>query len=154
MDKLMLRLPVAGVMLKKVYMARFCRGMASLLASGVPMLNAIDIVKDTINNQAIAESLETTMTEVRGGKALSTSLSANDYFMKVVPQMVKIGEDSGAIDAVLDKLAAYFEQEVDEAVKVLSESVEPVLMVVMGATVGTIMVAVLLPIYSLVSSIQ
>lgn len=151
-DRSKLILPLFGKLFQKVYMARFCRTAATLLASGVPMLNSLDITKDTLNNKAIADSFQEIMKDVRAGKALSATLFENSYFLRVVPQMIKIGEDSGQIDAVLDKLASYFENEIDETVKTLSTAVEPILMVVMGLTVGLIMAAVLLPIYGLVSS--
>lgn len=149
-DKFKLHIPLFGKLLHKVYMARFSRSMATLLSSGVPVLNALSTTRKAINNEIIAEEVDAALADVRGGKQLSVSLREKPDFMKIVPQMIKIGEDSGSMDATLDKLAGYYEDEIDEAVKNLSTSIEPILMVVLGAVVGTILVAVLLPIYGLV----
>lgn len=149
-DLFKLRIPLFGSLLKKVYMARFARSMATLLYSGVPILNALSTTRGAVNNEIIGEQIDISADEVRGGKALSTSLKEKPDFLKIVPQMIKIGEDSGAIDATLDKLAVYYEDEIDETVKNLSTSIEPVLMVVLGVVVGGILISVLLPIYGLV----
>lgn len=145
-----MRIPLFGALLKKVYMARFARSMATLLYSGVPILNALGTTRDAVNNEIIGEQIDITSDEVRGGKSLSTSLKDRPDFLKIVPQMIKIGEDSGAIDATLDKLAVYYEDEIDETVKNLSTAIEPALMVVLGVVVGAILISVLLPIYGLV----
>ncbi len=149
-DRLKLKIPLFGVLLKKVYMARFARSMATLLSSGVPVLNALSTTRNSVNNEIIAEEIDVTSEEVRGGKPLSASLREKPEFLKIVPQMIKIGEDSGSIDATLDRLAIYFEDEIDEAVKNISTSIEPILMIVLGVVVGGILIAVLLPIYGLV----
>lgn len=149
-DLLKMRVPLFGTLLKKVYMARFARSMATLLYSGVPILNALSTTRGAVNNEIIGEQIDISADEVRGGKALSTSLKEKPDFLKIVPQMIKIGEDSGAIDATLDKLAVYYEDEIDETVRNLSASIEPVLMVVLGIVVGGILISVLLPIYGLV----
>ncbi len=149
-DRFKLNLPIFGKLLRKVYMARFARSMATLLSSGVPVLNAMATTRGAIGNEIIAEQLDAAASEVRGGKPLSTALHNEPDFLKIVPQMIKIGEDSGSIDSTLDKLAGYYEDEIDEAVKNLSTAIEPLLMVVLGVVVGAILIAVLLPIYGLV----
>lgn len=149
-DGFKMRIPLFGALLKKVYMARFARSMATLLSSGVPILNALATTRGAVNNEMVAEDIDATATDVRGGKALSACLKEKPNFLKLVPQMIKIGEDSGAIDATLDKLAVYYEDEIDETVKNLSTAIEPVLMVVLAVVVGFILMSVLLPIYGLV----
>ena len=99
---------------RKVYMARFARTLGTLLSSGIPMLEAIRIVKEAIGNVHVAATLENSMAEVKGGKALSSTLEGQETFIRLVPQMVKIGEQSGAIDSMLDRVATYYENEVDE----------------------------------------
>lgn len=151
-DNFKLNMPLFGMIFRKVYMARFSRTLGTMLQSGIPMLEGLRIVKDGINNVHVAATIEKAMTGVKGGKALSSTLEGQDTFLRLVPQMIKIGEQSGAIDSMLDRVAGYFEAEVDEEVKNLSTTMEPLLMVVLGVVVGGVIAAVLLPIYSLVGS--
>jgi type IV pilus assembly protein PilC len=123
-----------------------------MLSSGIPMLEALRIVKDSINNVHVEKAIGRSMSKVKGGKALSSTLESEETFLSLVPQMIKIGEQSGAIDAMLDRVASYFEGEVDEEVKNLSTTLEPLLMVVMGVVVGGVIAAILMPVYSLVGN--
>jgi type IV pilus assembly protein PilC len=151
-DNFKLNMPLFGKIFRKVYMARFSRTLGTMLQSGIPMLEALRIVKDAINNVHVEAVIEKAMVGVKGGKALSYTLEDQETFMKLVPQMIKIGEQSGAIDSMLDRVATYFENEVDEEVKNISTTIEPLLMVVLGVTVGGVIAAILLPVYSLVGS--
>ncbi len=151
-DQAKLRAPLFGKIFRKVYMARFARTLGTMLTSGIPMLEALRIVRDSINNVHVEAAINRAMVDVKGGKALSLTLEREDTFLKLVPQMVKIGEQSGAIDSMLDRVAGYYENEVDEEVKNLSTTIEPLLMVVLGVTVGGVIAAILLPVYSLVGS--
>lgn len=149
-DGIKFKMPIFGPMFKKVYMARFARTMGSLLASGIPMLEAMRIVQLSVGNVYVAEAVEKAARAVKGGKALSASLEGSPYFTQLVPQMIRIGEQSGAIDSMLDKVASYYETEVDDEVKNLSTTIEPILMVFLGVTVGGLLFAILYPVYSLV----
>jgi type IV pilus assembly protein PilC len=151
-DNIKLNVPLFGKIYRKVYMARFSRTLGTMLKSGIPMLEALRIVKNAIGNVHVEEVLERSMQKVKGGKALSSTLEGENTFMKLVPQMIKIGEQSGAIDSMLDRVATYFEDEVDEEVKNISTTMEPLLMVVLGVTVGGVIAAILMPVYSLVGS--
>ena len=151
-DRFKLNMPLFGKIFRKVYMARFSRTLGTLLQSGIPMLEAIRIVKGAIDNVHVEEVLEKSMQGVKGGKALSSTLEDKEEFIKLVPQMIKIGEQSGAIDAMLDRVATYYENEVDEEVKNISTTIEPLLMVVLGVTVGGVIAAILMPVYSLVGT--
>jgi type IV pilus assembly protein PilC len=151
-DGLKLHFPLFGKLFRKVYMARFSRTLGTLLQSGIPMLQALEIVKNAVNNRLLEDSIEASMSKVKGGKALSTSLENDPNFLILVPQMIKIGEQSGAIDEMLGRVATFYENEVDEEVKNLSTTIEPLLMVVLGVTVGVVIAAILLPVYSLVGS--
>jgi type IV pilus assembly protein PilC len=133
-------------------MARFARTLGTMLASGIPMLEAMRIVRDAIGNVHVQATMEQAMQGVKGGKALSSTLEGHGTFLKLVPQMIKIGEQSGAIDSMLDRVASYYENEVDEEVKNISTTIEPLLMVVLGVTVGGVIMAILLPVYSLVGT--
>ena len=153
LDSFKLNVPLFGMIFRKVYMARFARTLGTMLQSGIPMLEALRIVRDAIGNVHVEQTLDQAMTGVKGGKALSSTLEGHeDTFLRLVPQMVKIGEQSGAIDSMLDRVATYFENEVDEEVKNLSTTIEPILMVVLGVTVGGVIAAILLPVYSLVGA--
>lgn len=151
-DTAKIKTPILGRMFMKVYMARLTRTLGTLLQSGIPMLQALAVVKNAINNTLVANSLSRAMNEIKGGKALSTSLEGDPRFLVLVPQMIKIGEQSGAIDDMLNKVASFYEKEVDQEVKNLSATLEPVMMIVLGLTVGLVIAAILLPVYSLVGS--
>jgi type IV pilus assembly protein PilC len=151
-DNFKLNMPIFGRIFRKVYMARFARTLGTLLASGIPMLEALRIVKNAISNTHVEDTLEKSMQRVKGGKALSATLENQSTFLTLVPQMIKIGEQSGAIDSMLDRVATYYENEVDEEVKNISTTIEPLLMVVLGVVVGGVIAAILLPVYSLVGN--
>lgn len=151
-DILKLKLPIMGVILKKMYMARFARTMSSLLASGIPMLQAMETTKRAITNRPLQADITAAIAKVRGGINLSEALEPSHNFLRLVPQMISIGEESGEIDGMMQRVAVYFENEVDEAVKNLSTTLEPVMMVVLGGIVSLVLLAVLYPIYSLVGS--
>ena len=152
LDKVKLTTPVFGKLFKKVYMARLARTLGSLVASGVPVLEALKITADAVNNVLIKDIIDGAAEQVKGGKALSSTLTGHKYILSLVPQMIRIGEDSGTLGDMLDKVASFFEDEVDQTVKNLSTIIEPVLMIVLGGLVFFIIAAVLLPVYSLVGS--
>jgi type IV pilus assembly protein PilC len=151
-DSAKLNMPLFGKIFRKVYMARFSRTLGTMLSSGIPMLEALRIVKNAIDNVHVEAALEKSISGVKGGKALSSTLEGQETFIALVPQMIRIGEQSGAIDSMLDRVATYYEGEVDEEVKNLSTTIEPLLMVVLGVVVGGVIAAILLPVYSLVGS--
>lgn len=149
-DSLKINTPVIGALFKKLYMARFARTATTLVASGVPLIQTLNITGRAIDNVHVEKSLNQATEKVKGGKALSASLEGDPNFLELVPQMLKIGEDSGAIEQMLDKVATYFEKEVDDAVKSISTIIEPVLMIILGVVALIIVGAILLPIYGLV----
>ena len=151
-DQFKLNMPIFGRIYRKVYMARFARTLGTMLQSGIPMLEGLRIVKNAIDNVHVEKVIEKSMQGVKGGKALSSTLEGEPAFLSLVPQMIKIGEQSGAIDSMLDRVATYYENEVDEEVKNISTTIEPILMVVLGVTVGGVIAAILMPVYSLVGS--
>lgn len=150
-DRFKMKVPLFGPIFMKVYMARFCRTSSVLLKSGLPMLEMLRIVSEGINNVYIEKAITKAADKVKGGKALSSTLQDNPYFLVLVPQMIKIGEQSGTIDDMLSKTAEFYEDEVDNAVKNLSTTIEPILMVTLGITVGIIVAAILLPVYGLIN---
>lgn len=148
-DKAKLKLPLFGPLFSKLYMARFARVGATLVGSGLPLLQVLEISGKSLNNVHVADSLKRAAEKVRGGKALSDALRGDPYFLELVPNMLQIGEQSGKIEEMLNKIADYYEKEVDNAIKTISSVIEPLLMVVLGVVALLVVAAVLLPIYSL-----
>jgi type II secretory pathway component PulF len=151
-DRMKLNAPIFGLIFRKVYMARFARTLGTMITSGIPMLEGLRIVHDSIGNVHVEAVIQDSIDGVKGGKALSSMLENKPDFLKLVPQMIKIGERSGAIDNMLDRVALYYEGEVDEEVANISTTIEPIMMVVMGVLVGGMIAAILLPVYSLVGN--
>ena len=149
-DGLKTKVPLLGPLYRKLYMARFARTATTLISSGVQLIQTLDITGKAIDNVHLEKSLKAVVEKVKGGKALSASMAGDTNFVELVPQMIKIGEDSGAIEQMLDRVATYFEKEVDNAVKAISTIIEPVLMIVLGIVSLIIVGAILLPIYGLV----
>ncbi len=154
LDTLKLNIPMFGGMFRKLYMARFSRTGQTLLNTGVPMLDMLKITAQAVNNTVIAESIERAADKVKGGKALSAALKPEEYILPFVPQMVNIGEQSGKIDEMMGKAAQVYEDELDEEIKSISTAIEPVLMVVLALVAGSLVAAILLPIYGLVNNIN
>lgn len=153
-DKAKMRMWPLGQLFMKLYMARFARIGSTLVASGVPLIQMLDITGKAINNVHVEASLKKATEKVKGGKSLSESLRNDPNFLSLVPDMLRIGEESGSIEQMLGKTADYYEREVDEQVRTISTTIEPVLMILMGAVAILVVVAVLLPVYGLVGKIN
>lgn len=153
-DLFKLNVPMFKGMFRKLYMARFTRTGQTLLSTGVAMLDVLHISANAVNNVIIADSIERAAERVKGGKALSQSLKNEEYILEMVPQMIKIGEQSGKIDDMMGKTAQVYEDELDEEIKAISTAIEPILMVVLAIVAGGMVGAILLPIYSLVNGIN
>lgn len=148
-DKVKMSMKPLGPLFMKMYMARFCRTGTTLVASGVPLLQVLNITGNAIDNVYIQESISRAAEKVKGGKALSEALSGDPNFLELVPNMIRIGEQSGSLEQMLAKAAEYYEKEVDDEVKAISTIIEPILMVILGIVAFIIVAAVLLPIYGL-----
>lgn len=148
-DKILMKAWPFGQLFMKLYMARFARTGQTLVASGVPLIQMLQITGDAINNVHVERSLAKAIEKVKGGKALSDSLVGDPNFLELVPNMLHIGEESGAIEAMMGKIADYYEKEVDNQIRNISALIEPVLMVVLGVVAFIIVAAILLPIYGL-----
>lgn len=153
-DTFKLKIPIFGKMFRKLYMARFARTGQTLLSTGVSMLDMLKVTSRAINNTIISKSIERATDKVQGGKALSTALEPEDVFLSLVPQMIKIGEQSGRIDEMMGKVAQVYEDELDEEIRTISTAIEPILMVVLAVVAGGMVGAILLPIYGLVNGIN
>lgn len=148
-DKFKMKAWPIGPLFMKVYMARFARTATTLVSSGVPLIQVLQITSNAINNVHIQKSLGRAIERVKGGKSLSESIRDDPNFLPLVPNMLSIGEESGSMEQMLAKTADYYEKEVDNEIKAISTIIEPVLMVVLGIVAFAIVGAVLLPIYGL-----
>lgn len=148
-----LNVPLFGGLFRKLYMVRFAQTAQVLLATGVPMLDTMQIASNAMNNVRVQEQIDLAAEKVKGGKPLSESLKDREFILPLVPQMASIGEQSGKIDEMLGKAAKVYSDELDEQIRTLSTMIEPILMVVMALLVGFLIGAVLLPIYTIVSDI-
>ncbi len=149
MDRLLLRLPVFGDIVRKSVIARWTRTLATMFAAGVPLVESLDSVGGAAGNHVYKVGTKQIQGEVASGTSLTVSMQNVDLFPNMVTQMVAIGEESGALDSMLSKVADFFEQEVDDAVDAMSSLMEPIIMVVLGVLIGGMIVAMYLPIFKL-----
>jgi type IV pilus assembly protein PilC len=152
-DRVALKLPILGNILRKVAVARFCRTLSTLLASGVPILDGLDITAKTAGNAVIEDAIQVTRTSIERGETISAPLRETNVFPSMVVQMINVGETTGALDAMLGKIADFYEDEVDTAVAGLLTLMEPVMIAFLGVIVGGIVVAMYLPIFDLISKL-
>ena len=148
-DRFLLRAPVFGQIIKKATIARWTRTLATMFTAGVPLVEALDSVGGASGNQVYAEATKKIQNQVATGTSLTAAMTEADVFPMMVTQMVAIGEESGALDAMLSKVAEFYEQEVDDAVASLSSLLEPIIIVVLGTIIGGIVIAMYLPIFKL-----
>jgi type IV pilus assembly protein PilC len=153
-DTLKLNVPLFSTLFRKLYMARLTRTGQTLLSTGVPMLDMLHITSSAVNNTIVGKSIERAAEKVKGGKALSVAIQPEEYILPLVPQMIKIGEQSGKMDEMLGKTAQVYEDELDEEIRTISTLIEPILMVVLAVVAGGMVGAILFPIYSLVNGIN
>ncbi|MBK8889413.1 MAG: type II secretion system F family protein [Dechloromonas sp.] len=149
MDRLLLRLPIFGDIIRKAVIARWSRTLSTMFAAGVPLVESLDSVGGAAGNYVYKAATKQIQGEVSTGTSLTNAMTGTNLFPNMVTQMVAIGEESGALDSMLSKVADFFEQEVDDAVEAMSSLMEPVIMVVLGTLIGGMVVAMYLPIFKL-----
>jgi type IV pilus assembly protein PilC len=154
MDRFFLKMPLFGDLIQKTATARFCRTFGALSRSGVPILTALEIVRDTAGNQVIANAVDEARKEVQTGGMISLALQREKVFPVMAIQMISIGEETGEIDTMLMKVADFYEDEVEQAVKALTSILEPIMIVILGGMVGSILVAMYLPIFGIMDAIK
>jgi type IV pilus assembly protein PilC len=152
-DALMLKAPILGMILRKIAVARFCRTLSTLLSSGVPILDGLDITARTAGNAVIEDAIQKTRTSIERGETVSAPLRETNVFPSMVVQMINVGETTGALDAMLSKIADFYEEEVDTAVAGLLTLMEPIMIAVLGGVVGGIVIAMYMPIFDLISKL-
>jgi type IV pilus assembly protein PilC len=153
MDRFFLKMPLFGDLIQKTATARFCRTFGALSRSGVPILTALEIVRDTAGNQVIANAVDEARREVQSGGMISLALQKEQVFPVMAIQMISIGEETGEIDTMLMKVADFYEDEVEQAVKALTSIMEPIMIVILGGMVGSILVAMYLPMFKVMDAI-
>ena len=152
-DKLLLKTPVFGDLIRKASVAKFTRTLGTLLSSGVPLLDGLTICAKTAGNKVIEETLVDARVSISGGKTIADPLAASGVFPKMVTHMIAVGESTGALDAMLGKIADFYEDEVDQAVASLTSLLEPIMMVFLGIVIGFIVIAMYLPIFKMSEAI-
>jgi type IV pilus assembly protein PilC len=152
-DGALLKIPVIGMLLRKIAVARFCRTLATLTSSGVPILDGLEITAKTAGNAIVEDAVMAVRKSVEEGKTVSEPLAETKVFPAMVVQMINVGEQTGALDQMLSKIADFYEEEVDTAVAGLMKLIEPLMITVLGAIIGTIVTAMYLPLYDVLSKI-
>jgi type IV pilus assembly protein PilC len=152
--RLLLTVPILGPVMRKIAVARFTRTLGTLLTSGVPILDALNIVAKASGNVVIEKAINTTADKIREGKTMAEPLLATKAFPSMVVQMIGVGEQTGALDQMLNKIADFYEEEVDVAVAALTSLLEPLMMVVIGGMVGTMLIAMYMPIFDIAGHIK
>ncbi len=153
-DGIKLKLPLFGDLIQKASVARFCRTFGSLARSGVPILTALEIVRDTAGNQVIANTVENARNAIREGGQIAAAIQKERLFPPLATQMMSVGEETGELDSMLFKVAEYYEIEVELAVKALTSLLEPIMIVVLGGMVGSVILAMYLPLFSIFNLIN
>jgi type IV pilus assembly protein PilC len=153
-DGILLKLPVVGIVLRKIAVARFTRTLGTLISSGVPILEGLDITARTSGNAVVEKAISQTRKAVEAGRSLVEPLKETDVFPGMVTQMIGVGEQTGAMDAMLQKIADFYEDEVDAAVKDMLTAIEPIMIVFLGVVVGGVVISMYMPLFSLIGKLS
>jgi type IV pilus assembly protein PilC len=153
-DPLKLKLPVFGNLFKKVAIARFSRNLGTMMKSGVPILQSLDIVADTTGNVILARAVRDIQKSIREGESITSPLANHAVFPPMVAQMMAVGEDTGALDAMLVKIAEFYDQEIEATTESLTALLEPIMIAFLGGIVGSMIVALYMPIFKIFSLIS
>lgn len=153
-DRMKLKMPIFGTLFHKAALSRFSRTLSVLNRSGVPILQALDIVADTVNNAVIAEAVRDVQSSVKEGESLATPLARHEVFPPMVVQMIAVGEETGALDTMLAKIADFYDEEVAAAVESLTALIEPVMIAIVGGAVGTIVICLYMPLFNIINLIK
>jgi len=153
LDGIMLKVPVLGMVLKKIAVARFCRTLGTLVASGVPILEGLEITARTSGNSVVEDAIMATRKSVEEGKTIAEPLKGTDVFPPMVVQMIAVGEQTGALETMLNKIADFYEDEVDEATANMLALLEPIMIMFLGVVIGGIVISMYLPMFDLISKI-
>jgi len=153
-DKTIIRIPVVGPLAQKMIISRFCRSFSALLKSGVPVLQSLDVVKNITGNYIVIKSIEEAESSIKRGDGIALPLQKSGVFPPMVIRMIAIGEETGAVDTLLEKAADFYEKDVEELVARLSSLIEPVLIIGVGGIIGFIVLSIMLPMFSMINYIK
>jgi type IV pilus assembly protein PilC len=153
-DSIILKLPILGILMRKIAVARFTRTLGTLISSGVPILEGLDITAKTAGNAVVEKALFSVRKSLEEGKSLTEPLKESAVFPGMVTQMIAVGEQTGAMDAMLSKIADFYEEEVDAAVKDLLTALEPIMIVFLGVVVGGVVISMYLPLFTLIGKLS
>jgi len=153
-DRLMLRIPVLGQVLRKAAIARFSRTLGTLVQSGVPILEGLEITARTAGNRVIEDAVMESRVSIAGGETISEPLKKSEVFPPMVVQMINVGEQTGGLDEMLGKIADFYDDEVEASVAALTSVIEPIMIVFLGAVVGGMVVAMYLPIFDIIQTVE
>src|SRR5271154_2460982 len=153
LDSIILKMPIIGMVMRKIAVARFTRTLGTLISSGVPILEGLDITARTSGNAVVERAITETRKAVEAGRSLVEPLKETDVFPGMVTQMIGVGEQTGAMDAMLSKIADFYEDEVDAAVKDMLTAIEPIMIVVLGCVVGGVVISMYMPLFSLIGKL-
>jgi type IV pilus assembly protein PilC len=153
-DELILKTPIFGLLIRKVAVAKFTRTMSTMLSSGVAILEALDIVAKTAGNKTIERAIYSVRSDISEGRTMADPLLESGVFPAMVCQMIAVGESTGALDAMLEKIAIFYDEEVDQAVENLTALIEPFMLVFLGVTIGGLVIAMYLPIFKMAGAIS
>ena len=148
-DEIIRKTPIIGNLRTKIILTEFARTLSLLLSSGVSLLEALDIVGEALNSVTFRNAVIDSKKEIERGVNLSTALEIHEVFPPILPQMISVGEETGQIDEILEKLSEYYEKESEYAVKNLTSAVEPIIMIILGVGVGFMVISIIMPIYNL-----
>jgi type IV pilus assembly protein PilC len=154
LDTIVLKLPILGILMRKIAVARFTRTLGTLISSGVPILEGLDITAKTAGNAVVERALQKVRKSLEEGKSLTEPLRDSEVFPGMVTQMIAVGEQTGAMDAMLQKIADFYEEEVDAAVKDLLTALEPIMIVFLGVVVGGVVISMYLPLFTLIGKLS
>ena len=154
LDTIVLKLPILGILMRKIAVARFTRTLGTLISSGVPILEGLDITAKTAGNAVVERALQKVRKSLEEGKSLTEPLKESEVFPGMVTQMIAVGEQTGAMDAMLQKIADFYEEEVDAAVKDLLTALEPIMIVFLGVVVGGVVISMYLPLFTLIGKLS
>ncbi len=154
LDTIVLKLPILGILMRKIAVARFTRTLGTLISSGVPILEGLDITAKTAGNAVVERALQKVRKSLEEGKSLTEPLKESEVFPGMVTQMIAVGEQTGAMDAMLSKIADFYEEEVDAAVKDLLTALEPIMIVFLGVVVGGVVISMYLPLFTLIGKLS
>jgi type IV pilus assembly protein PilC len=153
-DRFKLRVPIIGGLVQKTALTRFSQTLSSLLRSGVPILESLEIVSETVSNSVMSKAVKDVQTAVKGGESIARPLTAHKIFPPMVTQMMAVGEETGALDEMLEKIGQFYEQEVEATVNALTSLLEPMLIVVLGGAVGGMVVSLYMPMFNIIKLVK